>query len=132
MLVRSGGLEEHEFVAASSSGTGLHSGEQESLLLDESEDLLWFCDLKRIPTDPVLDVVPGRHAPLGKAPTPSAEGVAETIYKGMVRSRVQLEAQSEAVREKINLAITESASRFEINGRIEIPMPALINRAQKP
>ena len=60
------------------------------------------------------------------------EKVAETIYKGMVRARVPLEAQSKAVRGKIDRAIAESASRFEKNGRIEIPMPALLNRAQKP
>ena len=61
-----------------------------------------------------------------------AEKVAETIYKGMVRARVPLEAQSKDVRGKIDRAIAESARRFEKNGRIEIPMPALLNRASKP
>lgn len=61
-----------------------------------------------------------------------AERVAETIYKGMVRARVPLEAQSKAVRGKIDRAIAESARHFEKNGRIEIPMPALLNRAHKP
>lgn len=62
----------------------------------------------------------------------SAEMVPETIYNGMVRTRVPLEAQSKAVQGKINLAISEAAGRFEKNGRIEIPMPALLSRARKP
>ena len=62
----------------------------------------------------------------------AAERVAGTIYNGMVRTRVPLEAQSEAVRGRIDRAIAESARRFEKNGRIEIPMPALLNRARKP
>ena len=61
-----------------------------------------------------------------------AEKVAETIYKGMVRARVPLEAQSKDVRGMVDRAIAESARRFEKNGCIEIPMPALLNRASKP
>ena len=60
-----------------------------------------------------------------------AEQVLETIYSGMVRTRGIVESQPEAARERIHQAILDGARRFARDGRIEIPMPAVLVKARK-
>jgi len=59
------------------------------------------------------------------------EQVLETLYGGMGRTRALVEAQTVAARENIERAILESARRFERDGVIEIPMPAMLAHGRR-
>ncbi|MFQ6022358.1 MAG: class I SAM-dependent methyltransferase [Acidiferrobacterales bacterium] len=61
-----------------------------------------------------------------------ADHVLDTLYKGMGRTKALVEAQTDEARKKIENAILEVAKRFEKDGIIEIPMPAMLACARKP
>lgn len=58
--------------------------------------------------------------------------VLETIYKGMGRTKALMEAQSDEARQKIESAVLEGAKRFDKDGTIQIPMPAMLTCGRKP
>ena len=60
------------------------------------------------------------------------QDVLNTIYRGMVRNRVPLEAQPAAARARIEQAIVAGVRRFEKGGTFEIPMPAVLSSARRP
>jgi SAM-dependent methyltransferase len=59
------------------------------------------------------------------------EQFTEIIYKSTVRTRAVLEAQAESERKKIDKAIAEAARRYEKDGMIELPIPAVMASARK-
>lgn len=60
-----------------------------------------------------------------------AEGVLDTIYQAMARSRTLIEAQSAPVRKNIESEIVDKARDFFRPGMVEIPMPAMLTQARK-
>lgn len=56
----------------------------------------------------------------------------DLIYKRFPRTLAVLHAQTPEAREKIKQALLEGASRFEKDGAIEIPRPAVMASARKP
>ena len=56
----------------------------------------------------------------------------EAMSQGSVRGKALLETQTPEAREKIGQAIFEGARSFLKNGRIAVPMPAVLARAHKP
>lgn len=61
----------------------------------------------------------------------NSDEVLQTLYKGMGRTKAMLEAQTAEARGQIENAIRENAQRFEKDGVIEIPMPAMLASAYK-
>ena len=63
---------------------------------------------------------------------PTAEQVLEFTQRAAPRMQMILALQSSTARERIRQDIVEGATRLEKSGRIEIAMPAVLARAQKP
>ncbi|MCH7478766.1 MAG: class I SAM-dependent methyltransferase [SAR324 cluster bacterium] len=76
------------------------------------------------------------NAEISEIPVHFAAGdgaeVIEAMSKGSVRGKALLETQTPEAREKIGQAIFEGARAFLKNGRIAVPMPAVLARAHKP
>jgi len=56
----------------------------------------------------------------------------DVIYKGTVRTKLMLEAQTEAARKAIHAEIISGVEKFRVDGRFEIAMPAVLVTATKP
>lgn len=54
------------------------------------------------------------------------------VYSSTVRAPMLLRLQTEEARKRIHAAIVDGARRFETDGRIELPMPAVMGVGVKP
>ena len=54
------------------------------------------------------------------------------FYEGTARTGGLLRAQSREALDSIRLAVIKTASAYEKDGVVEIPMPAILTSAQKP
>jgi hypothetical protein len=62
----------------------------------------------------------------------SPADVFEAFYQGTVRTQALLRAQTPGKLATIRSAVREAASRFAGDGRVQIPMPAVLAAAAKP
>ncbi len=62
----------------------------------------------------------------------SPDTVIETILQGTVRAAATLKAQTPEVREAIFGAIRETVRRYDVGGKIELPMPAVVAAGTRP
>jgi SAM-dependent methyltransferase len=62
----------------------------------------------------------------------SVEGILDFIYKGTVRTSMMLERQTAAARERVHLAIRETARSFVRPGGYDIGWTAVVVAAGKP
>ena len=61
----------------------------------------------------------------------SPEDLFTAFYEGAVRTGGILRAQSKTALQKVRKAIIEETSKYASNGKILIPMPAVLSSAQK-
>ncbi|MBI4596727.1 MAG: methyltransferase domain-containing protein [Candidatus Tectomicrobia bacterium] len=69
---------------------------------------------------------------VASVPKTGDEQILDIIYKSTVRVRKILDLQTAEARERIHRAIVDGVAHFEKNGRIELPMPAVLASARKP
>lgn len=62
----------------------------------------------------------------------SPDQVFDAFNEGAVRATAMLQAQPNAARERIRLAVRHQIERFERNGRYIVPVPAALSSARKP
>jgi hypothetical protein len=60
------------------------------------------------------------------------EQLFDALYNAGVRTRAMLRAQSDAALRVIRAAASEEAGRYRRNGRVELPMPAVLASGTKP
>src|SRR6266567_2418074 len=121
-MTRPGGLRKNELVAAKIAGLRPHLLQHKAPLFEEIEDLLRLGDFEGIPSDPIEQVTPRRHASLAPVFTPALERLqSEQIFEPAPPPQSDADRQSQQESHRTGGAVIETFhSRPAHAGRAQV------------